>query len=114
MKSRFSISRRQLVPFVFDNLPHWGEHFDKSVNHKTTLKCLSKCSPQWGRLSKKRGIVADGCFRYTFQWLVPKSSTYALKKCFEHLDFLFRQSFQNLRLGGINFESEDDDSMTNR
>jgi hypothetical protein len=30
-----------------------------------------------------------------------------------HLDFLFRQSFQNLRLGWINFESEDDDSMTN-
>jgi hypothetical protein len=31
---------------------------DKSVNHKSTLKCLSKCS-KW-RLSKKRGLVADG------------------------------------------------------
>ena len=24
-----STSRRQLVPLLFDNLPHWGEHFDK-------------------------------------------------------------------------------------
>ncbi len=43
-------------PLFFDNL-HF-EHFDKSVNHKFTLKCLSKCS-KW-RLSKKRGLVADG------------------------------------------------------
>jgi len=45
-------------PPFFDNL-HF-EHFDKSVNHKSTLKCLSKCS-KW-RLSKKGGLVADGCF----------------------------------------------------
>ena len=34
------------------------EHFDKRVNHESTLKYLSKCS-KW-RLSKKRGPVADG------------------------------------------------------
>jgi len=44
-------------PLLLDNL-HF-EHLDKSVNHKSTLKYLSKCS-KW-RLSKKSGLVADGC-----------------------------------------------------
>jgi len=61
-----SFGAHKLVPFFFDNLPHWVEHFDKSVNHKSTLKCLSKCSTQWGRLSKKRGLVADGCPKRRF------------------------------------------------
>jgi hypothetical protein len=43
-------------PLFFDNL-HF-EHFDKSVNLDSWLTLLSKCS-KW-RLSKKRGLVADG------------------------------------------------------
>jgi hypothetical protein len=50
-------TRRQLVPFFFDNL-HF-EHFDKRVNHESRLTLLSKSS-KW-RLSKKRGLAADGC-----------------------------------------------------
>jgi len=34
-----------------DNLPHWGEHFDKHFNLDLWLTLLSKCSPQWGRLT---------------------------------------------------------------
>jgi len=125
-------------PLFFDNL-HF-EHLDKSVNHKSTLKYLSKCS-KW-RLSKKRGRVAGGCFRRTFQWCeytlwattfgskfyAPQtkilermtkeeirifealfkgvSTRFGLRtieKCFENPDFLFCHSFQNLRLGGVNF-----------
>jgi hypothetical protein len=52
-------------PLFLDNL-HF-EHFDKSVNHESTLKYLSKCS-KW-RLSKKRGLVADGCFRENILYL---------------------------------------------
>ncbi len=44
-------------PLFFDNLRF--EHFDKSVNHESRLALLSKCS-KW-RLSKNRGLVADGC-----------------------------------------------------
>jgi len=58
-------------PLFFDNL-HF-ERFDKSVNHKSTLKYLSKCSPQWGRLSKKRGLVADGCSECVFDALFDDS-----------------------------------------
>jgi hypothetical protein len=47
-------------PLFFDNL-HF-EHFDKSVNHESRLTLLSKCS-KW-RLSKNRGIVADGWFSW--------------------------------------------------
>ena len=43
-------------PLFFDNL-HF-EHFDKSVHLDSLLTFLSKCS-KW-RLSKKRGLVADG------------------------------------------------------
>jgi hypothetical protein len=45
-------------PLFFDNLPHWGEHFDKHFKVDLWLTLLSKCS-KW-RLSKKRGLVADG------------------------------------------------------
>jgi len=48
-------------PLFFDNLPHWGENFDKHFKVDLWLTLLSKCS-KW-RLSKKRGLVADGCFR---------------------------------------------------
>jgi hypothetical protein len=41
----------------FDNL-HF-EHFDKRVNLDSWMTRLSKCS-KW-RLSKDRGLVADGC-----------------------------------------------------
>ena len=44
-------------PRFFDNL-HF-EHFDKSFHHESRLTLLSKCS-KW-RLSKNRGLVADGC-----------------------------------------------------
>jgi hypothetical protein len=44
-------------PLSFDNL-HF-EHFDKRVIHESRLTRLSKCS-KW-RLSKDRGLVADGC-----------------------------------------------------
>ena len=47
-------------PFL-DNLPHWGEHFDKYFNLNSWFTLLSNCSPHWGRLSKKRGRVAYGC-----------------------------------------------------
>jgi hypothetical protein len=56
MMTPLSLQPSATSPLFFDNL-HF-EHFDKSVNHKSTLKCLSKCS-KW-RLSKKRGLVADG------------------------------------------------------
>jgi len=49
-------------PLFFDNL-HF-EHFDKSVNHESRLTLLSKCS-KW-RLSKNRGLVADGWYFYVF------------------------------------------------
>jgi len=49
-------------PLFFDNL-HF-EHFDKSVNHESRLTLLSKCS-KW-RLSKNRGLVADGCPKRRF------------------------------------------------
>jgi hypothetical protein len=57
---RFAVesSRRQLVPF-FSTISPIGASISTKVS-TTTLKCLSKCSPQWGRLSKKRGLVADG------------------------------------------------------
>ncbi len=42
-------------------------------------------------------------FDILFKCSWPKSSTHALEKCFENPDFLFCQSFQNLRLGGINY-----------
>jgi hypothetical protein len=32
----------------------------------------------------------------------PKLSTHALEKCFENPHFIFRSSFPNLRLGGVN------------
>ena len=38
--------------------PHWGEQFDKRVNHRCRVKDLSKCSPQWGRLSNTWGGTA--------------------------------------------------------
>ena len=47
-------------PLFFDNL-HF-EHFDKNVNHESRLTLLSKCS-KW-RLSKNRGLVADGCIQH--------------------------------------------------
>ncbi len=49
-------------PRFFDNL-HF-EHFDKNVNHESRLTLLSKCS-KW-RLSKNRGLVADGCPKRRF------------------------------------------------
>ena len=63
-------------PLFFDNLPF--EHFDNSVNHESRLTLWSKCS-KW-RLSKNRGLVADGCLGsikslyYTFgHWKRPFS-----------------------------------------
>jgi len=41
----------QLLPFLLDNL-HFA-HFDKRINHKRRLTCLSKCA-KW-RLSNKMG-----------------------------------------------------------
>jgi len=65
-------------PLFFDNL-HF-EHFDKSVNHKSTLKYLSKCS-KW-RLSKKRGLVADG-------WYLVSSTDTSISCEFDrHIDIL--------------------------
>ena len=66
-------------PLFFDNL-HF-EHFDKSVNHKSTLKCLSKCS-KW-RLSKKRGLVADGCPKRRF-WKAEQTFRTVFSKHFSH------------------------------
>jgi hypothetical protein len=40
-------------------------------------------------------------FDVLFNGSYPKYSTHALKKCVENPNFLFCQSFQNLRLGGI-------------
>jgi hypothetical protein len=85
-------SRRQLVPF-FRQSPPLGEHFDKSVNHKSTLKQPSathpvfdkpafsrfsqNCEPLivveiFGKIVKrqvcqKRGWVADGWFKALFK-----------------------------------------------
>jgi hypothetical protein len=54
-KNRASTSRRQLVPF-FRQSPF--RTFRQKCQPQIHLKCLSKCSK--GRLSKKRGLVADG------------------------------------------------------
>jgi len=43
-------------------------------------------------------------FEWTFNFSWPKSSTHALEKCFEKSNFIFCSSFQNLRLGGVNFK----------
>jgi hypothetical protein len=43
--------------------------------------------------------IFDGLFNGTW----PKLSTHALQKCFDNHHFLFCSSFQNLRLGGVNF-----------
>ena len=42
--------RVQLLAICWTIFPHWGEHFDESVNHRYRLKCSSKCSPQWGEI----------------------------------------------------------------
>ncbi len=83
------------IPLFLDNL-HF-EHFDKSVKHKSALKYLSKCS-KW-RLSKKRGLVADGCFAMV---LSPNRVLTPLKSAsFEIRISSFCSSSQNLRLGSI-------------
>jgi hypothetical protein len=43
-------------------------------------------------------------FEALFDGSWPKLSTHALEKCFENPDFIFCSSFQNLRLGGVNFK----------
>ncbi len=67
-------------PLFFDNL-HF-EHFDKSVNHESRLTPLSKCS-KW-RLSKKRGLVADGCPKRRF-WTVERTSRWVSSKHFSRV-----------------------------
>jgi len=74
-------------PLFFDNLPHWGENFDKHFNVDLWLTLLSKFSPQWGRLSKKRGLVADGC------------TTHDLERCLENAFGKVGPAFPNPRLG---------------
>jgi hypothetical protein len=50
-----------------------------------------------------QGLTKDEIhiFDVLFNGSYPKYSTRALKKCVENPNFLFCQSFQNLRLGGI-------------
>ncbi len=48
---------RAIFARYYDN--HHFEHFDKSVNLVSWLTLLSKCSKWW--LSKKGGLVAEGC-----------------------------------------------------
>ena len=44
-------------------------------------------------------------FEALFNGSWPKLSTHALEKCFEYPHFVFCSSFQNLRLGGINYHT---------
>ena len=98
---RFRISRRQLGPLFFDNL-HF-EHFDKNFNLDSWLELLSKWS-KW-RLSKKRGLVAEGCSECLFEALFKGVSTrfglQIVETCFENAFWNVCPTVQNLRLGSI-------------
>jgi hypothetical protein len=60
------------------------EHFDKNVNHESRLTLLSKCS-KW-RLSKKRGLVADGWIGPDFFKNGPIKCTIRLENVFTRRD----------------------------
>jgi hypothetical protein len=91
-------------PLLFDNLPHWGEHFDTHFKVDLWLTLLSKCSPQWGRLSNKRGLVADGGFRSNFQGRLVRTlfGLRIVAKCFTGKRIRKRWfGCQTLRLGSV-------------
>jgi hypothetical protein len=64
------------------------------------------CSEIYGSQTKilERGTKDEmRIFEAVFNGSWPKVSTHALEKCFENPHFIFCSSFQNLRLGAINF-----------
>ena len=107
-------SRRQLIP-IFDK-PAFSR-FSQLFQPRIVVHHFGKIVKR--QVCQKWGWVADGCpqtkilegltkdeiriFDWLFNGSLPKSSTHTLEKCFENPDFIIGQSFQNLRLGGINF-----------
>jgi hypothetical protein len=97
VQNRRSVSRRQLVPY-----------FSTISILNISTKVLTT-NPGWHFYAPQTKILEGGTkdeiriFDWLFNGSSPKSSTHALEKCFEHPDFIFCSSFQNLRLGGVTF-----------
>jgi len=51
-------------------------------------------------------------FEALFKGVSTRFGLRTIEKSVENMDFISCSAFQNLRLGSINFESQDDDGMT--